>query len=498
MQQFVQSLSYFGDLNLWVFMLAGIIIGLVLGIIPGVGGMLGAALLLPFVFFMAPETGLPLLLAMASVAFTGGSITAILLNIPGTGPNAATMLDGFPMAQKGQAGRAIGAALASSGFGGMLSGILALAMVPVILPMVMAVRIADMVFVILMGLSFIAVLGAGSPVKGAISGGLGLLIAFIGFQAGTGVSRFTFTSLYLYDGIPLIPVVLGLFALPEMVALAMKGGTVSGVQKLAGGMGEVLEGVKDVFRHWGIFLRSSIIGYIAGIIPGVGAEVATWVCYGQAKQTSKNPEKFGTGVVEGVIAPESGNNAKEGGALLTTLAIGIPGSAVMAIIIGAMLMLGLTPGPEMLTSHLDISFNLLLVIIIANIIAALICILAAPQLARIATIPGPYLVPIVMVFIFIGAFAYRGYALDLVVLLATGALGLAMKRYGFSRPALFLGYILGYLFELYFFMAIDLSGPFFFMRPISLTLIAIIIALFLYNPIRRRFGRRSDKELAAQ
>ncbi len=491
LEAYIQGLQYFLQVDFWIFLLAGVVIGLVLGLIPGLSGLLGVALLLPFVFFMKPEQGLTLLLAVSTVQFTGGSITAILLNVPGTGPNAATLLDGFPMAQRGEAGRALGAALTSSALGGMFSAILALALVPLVLPMVMAIYTADMVFIILMGLSFIAVLGRGSPMKGLISGGLGLMIAFIGYQAGTGESRFTFDSLYLYDGIPLIPLTLGLFALPEMVSLAMRGGSIAKAEIAIRGMRDVWEGMIDVFRHWGVWLRGTTIGYIIGVIPGVGAEVATWVSYGQAKQTSKHPESFGTGDVEGVIAPESANNAKEAGSLLTTLAIGIPGSSVMALLIGAMLMLGITPGPEMLRTHLDLSFALLFVIVAANLIAAVVCILLAPNLAKIAIIPGAFLVPVVLVFVFLGAFAYRGYFNDLIVLLIFGVLGLAMRRFGYSRPALFLAYILGYLFELYFFMALGVGGPLFFLRPISLTLIFIIVALFSFGSIRRLFGRWS-------
>ena len=495
LESFVQALQNFGNLGFLLYIGGGVIIGLVFGIIPGIGGMLAVALLLPFIFVMTPEQGLPLLLAISAVQFTGGSITAILLNIPGTGPNAATLIDGFPMTQKGQGGRAMGAALASSGMGGVASGFLALIMVPLIIPMIMAVRTGDMVFIILMGLSFIGVLGGRSVVKGLISGGLGLIIAFIGFQALTGVSRFTFGSLFLYDGLGLIPVAMGLFALPEMIALAIKGGTIAKVRVDIQGIRNVWEGVRDVFRHFGVWLRATIVGYIIGVIPGVGSEVATFIAYGQAKQTSRNPGKFGTGVVEGVIAPESANNGKEGGALLTTLALGIPGSALMALIIGALLMLGLTPGPQMMTEHLSLSLSLLLVIIAANLAGAVICFVLAPQLAKIAFVPSAILVPLVTVLIFVGAFAWAEYFNDIIVTIIFGMLGLAMRKFGYSRPALYLGYVLGFLFEKYFFIALAMSGPLFFVRPISLTLIFIMVGLFSLNSIRRRVERRrKDKK----
>ncbi len=487
-EAFVQALQNFGDLWFLLPMIAGVIIGLIFGIIPGIGGLVAMALFLPFIFGMAPEQALPLMVAISAVAYTGGSITAILLNIPGTGPNAATLIDGFPMTQKGEAGRALGAALGSSGAGGVVTVFIALAMVPLIIPMVMAITSADMVFIVLLGLAFIAVLGRASMVKGLISGGLGLMISFIGIPAMIGIPRFTFGSIYLYDGIGLVPLALGIFALPEMIALAVKGGTIARTEVVIKGMGDVLEGVKDVFRHWMLWLRSSVIGYIIGIIPGVGGEAAIFVAYGQAKQTSKHPERFGTGCVEGVIAPESANNAKEAGALLTTLALGIPGSATMALLLGAFLMVGLIPGPEMMTTHLGLSLSLLLVIVVANIIAAGICLLAAPHLAKVAIIPARILVPLVTVIALVGTFAYQEMFNDLIIALIFTAVGLAMRRFGYSRPALFLGFILGYLFEKYLFIALGTAGPLFFLRPISLTLIAIIIGVLALGPIRNLFG----------
>ncbi len=489
LEAFFQSFQYFADWQFLLSMMAGVVVGLVFGIIPGIGGLVAVALILPFVFLMTPEQALPLIVAIGTVGFTGGSITAILLNIPGMEPNAATLIDGFPMTQKGQAGRALGAALGSSGAGGIVSVFFALAMVPLVLPIVFAIRSADMVFMILMGISFIAVLSRGSPLKGLISGALGLLISFVGFQIVTGLSRFTFGSAYLYDGFALVPVCLGLFALPEMIALAMRGGTIAQAGVEIKGMQEVLEGVKDVFRHWGLWLRSSIIGYIVGVIPGIGSAVATFVAYGQAKQTSKHPERFGTGIVEGVIAPESANNAKEAGSILTTLALGIPGSSAMVLLLGALLMLGITPGPAMMKEHLDLSFSLLLLIIVANLIGSGICLLAAPRLAKIAIIPGNVLAPLVLVITFVGAFAYRGYFNDVIVTLIFGVVGLAMRKFGYNRPALFLGYILGLLFERYFFIALGVGGPLFFMRPISLILIVITIALLSFSPVRSMFNR---------
>ncbi|MBI4186097.1 MAG: tripartite tricarboxylate transporter permease [Chloroflexi bacterium] len=471
-------------------MFAGSIVGLIIGVLPGIGMVLGMALFLPFVFVMRPEDALTFLVALGSTAVTAGSITAILLNIPGEAASIATLMDGYPMSQKGQAGRALGAALTSSVMGGVFSGLLALGMVFLILPMILAITSADMVFLILLGLAFIGVLGTGSTLKGLISGGLGLMIGFMGVQLISAVPRFTFGSIYLYEGIGMIPLAMGLYAIPEMIELASKGGNIAKAEVVIKGMREVLEGIKDVFRHWLLWLRSTMVGYIVGVIPGIGIGVAPFVAYGQAKRASKHPERFGTGIVEGVIAPESSNNAVQGGALLTTLALGIPGSASMAILLGAFLMLGLIPGPKMMIDHLDLSLTLLLVVIFGNVIGALICLLAAPYLAKVALVSVRILVPSILVIILVSTFVQEQRFSDVIIALVFTGLGLAMNKYGYSRAALFLGYILGPLFEKYLFVALQISGPLFFVRPISLTLILILLVLFTYRPMGSLLQRR--------
>lgn len=485
---FVQALQGFLHPGIWWYMFLGTAMGLIFGVIPGLTGIIAMSLLLPFVFRMTPDQALPVFVAIGATAYTGGSITAVLLNVPGTSANAATLLDGFPMTQKGQGARALGAALGASGMGGIISVIFALVMVPIVLPLIYAIHSAEMVLLILMGISFIAVVSKGSMLKGLIAGAIGIVISLVGLHVISGTLRFAFGTVYLTEGLPLIPIVLGLFAVPEMIFLATGGGTLAQTRDVTLSARGVIEGVKDVFRHWGLWLRSSIIGYIVGVIPGVGAGTAIWVAYGQAKQTSKHPEKFGTGIVEGVIAPESSNNAKEGGALLTTLALGIPGSADMVVFLGALITLGIRPGPDMLTTYLPLSMSLLQVLFITSLLGAAICLVAAPYMARIATIPARILVPIVAVVIFIGTFANEGRIQDLITLLIFSVIGLAMVKYDFSRPALVLGFVLGNLFEKYLSLALNTDGPLFFTRPISLVIIFIIIGLFLYDPIRKRLG----------
>lgn len=462
----------------------GCISGLIVGIIPAIGGIVGITILLAFIYGVPPDIGMSLLIAFGSVTYTGGSITAILLSIPGTPVNACTLIDGFPMTQKGEGGRALGAALTSSGLGGILAGFLALLSIPLVAPLVMNITTAELFLMVLLGLSFLAVLGRGSMMKSLISGAMGVLIALIGFQATTGTPRFTFDSLYLYDGLDIVPVLLGLFALSELIEAYLKGASTISESMHIIGMGQIWEGVRDVYRHFWLWLRSTVIGYLIGIIPGVGGETAIWVVYGMAKQASKDRDKFGTGCVEGVIAPEAANNAKESGALLTSVILGIPGAAIMAVILAGLLLVGLTPGPKMVTEHLDLTLTLIMIIIASNLLGCILCLFAAPWLVKIARIPLSILLPLVWVLVLTGAYVREESLWNFAVLIIFGILGFLMKRFDYSRPALALGFVLGTLAELYLIHAIYLHGAFFFLRPASLIIIAIIVLVPLTPYIR--------------
>lgn len=478
--------------------LAGMIVGIVIGILPAIGGMVGCSLFLPFLWKMDPLIAMGFLIALQASTSQGGCITAILINIPGTNPNAATLLDGFPMNQNGEGGRAIGAALMSSIWGGVLPVFLALAMIPVIVPIVLAFRAPELFTLVLLGLSFLSLLSGDSPRKGLISGGLGLLFSLVGFQGLTGTHRFTFGSLFLYNGLELVAIPLGLFGLAEMVDMLTKGQETiapEAVKNRSQGMSfrDVYKGTKDVYRHKLLWLRSAIIGYIVGMVPGIGAEVAVFVAYAQAKQMSKNPEKFGHGCVEGVIAPESASNAKEAGSLLTTMAFGIPGGALMAILMAGFLLVGVTPGPQMMGENLPLALTLLLGIALANLLSGLICLGAAPYLGRVSFVHIDFLFPVVLVLIMTGAFVVANSMLNIITVIVFGLLGLCMKRFGYSRPALLLGFVLGEQFEFYFFRSWKLFGPTFFMTPISLVMLVIIVVLFCYPYLRKALPRISRR-----
>jgi putative tricarboxylic transport membrane protein len=473
----------------------GTVFGIVIGVIPAIGGMVACALFLPFVYQLPPDLALSFLVALISVVYTGGSITSILLGVPGTAPNAATIIDGFPMAQKGEAGRAVGAAVVSSMFGGIASVFFALGMIPLVRPIVLTFRAPEMFMVVLLGLSFLAIISAGSAIKGMISGLLGILFALIGFQGLTGVYRFTFGSIFLSDGIDVIAVALGLFALAEMFDMIVSGKTAIAKRESKVGMQQIFQGVKDVYNYKWLWLRSSLIGYIIGVIPGVGGDAAMFIAYGHAKHTSKNSDKFGTGCVEGVIGPESANNAKEAGALLTTMFFGIPGSAVMAILLGGFLLVGVTPGPVMIKDNLPLVFTLLIGIAVANGIAGIICLLVSPQLIRVSSIHIDYLFVVVPVLVFIGAFVTEVDVLNFVVAIFFGILGFLMKKFGYSRAALVLGFVLGEMFEFYLARSLKIFGLTFFLTPACLVMIAIIIGVFSYPWLKEIIGRRFQKEI---
>jgi len=475
-------------------MFAGIISGVLIGVIPGLGGAVVLAIFLAFVFLLEPEQALPFMVAVHTVAFTGGAITTILLAVPGTSSNAATLLDGYPMAQRGEAGRALGLALTASGMGAFYSSIFALIMVVPVLPIVMAIASPEMVFLVLLGISLIATLSRGSTIKGIISGFLGILISLIGYHLVTGVERFTFGNIYLRDGIPVVPLFIGLFALPEMFALAATGGTIAkGQVRKIKGIKEMMGGVKEVFTHLKLNVFCSFIGYVVGVIPGVGGLVASWVSYGQAKQTSKKSDQYGTGIPEGIIAPESANNSSAGGSVLTTLALGIPGSEGNVLILGAFLLLGIIPGPEMLTTRLPLSLSLLIVVGVSGLIAAGICLLAAPYLAKIVTVPGHILVPLVIALVTAGVFVSHELFFDIIVLFVFGVIGWLMRQFGYNRPAFVLGFVLGSLFEKFLFLSISAWGPLFFVRPISLVIIVITIVIMSFAPVTKRMSRAGVK-----
>jgi len=482
-------LGIFLSPHMMMLMTVGVSVGLFFGIMPGLGGKLGVIFLIPFVFGMDPIPGAVFLLAMHSVVHTSGAIPSILFGIPGTGPDAATIVDGYPMAQKGEAGRALGATLCASGIGGVIGALFLSLLMPFVGPIVLAFSPAEFFLLAVLGITFIAALSGDSLLKGLIVGLFGLIIATVGLDPNSGESRYTYGQLFLWDGIDPVTAVIAIFAIPEMIALAARGNLADDDD--AGGfrytMRDVWEGCLDVFRHWGLTLRTSIIGAVIGLIPGLGGDVASWLCYGHAVQSSKSPERFGKGAVEGVIAPETANKSKEGGALLPPLYFGIPGSSGMAILLGAFVMLGIQPGPRLATDQVDLVWALIWTLAIANILAVLLLLAMAPWLSRIASLRTGLLVPFIIVLSLLGCYLGAGAWQNFVLVLGLGALGWLFKKYDWPRPPFVIGIVLGPIAEDSFHKSMALWGPGFLLRPLSLVLLSIIVVtIALYIARTRR------------
>jgi TctA family transporter len=477
------------------YMCVGVLFGLFMGFTPGIGGPVTLALVLPFVFGLDGVSAVAFLLGAHSVVVTGGSVSAILFGVPGAGPNAATLLDGYPLSQKGQAGRAIGAALTASALGGLLGAVALACLIPVLRPMVLAFGPPEFFMLSILGLLFLATLSGKEPTKGLLAGLLGLMLSLIGEELLMGTRRYSFGVVYLWEGVKLVPSVIGLFAIAEMVDLVVRGGSISKQDQGSSAMGPWV-GMMDVFRNWGLFLRSSILGVVIGIIPGLGGDVACFLAYGQAAQTRrKGEEEYGQGNIGGVIAPEAANNAKEGGALVPTIAFGIPGSSSMAILLGALLIVGITPGAELLNEKLDVTFAMVWVLVIANILGASIMMLLARRLAKITLLDGALLAPVVVVICFVGAYMTTNSIGDIVVAIVLGIIGYEMKRLNYPRAALLLGLVLGRIVEQNLFLSLRIFGGGFVLRPITLGLIVLAVAVLVWSFLKPWLQRRAQLQV---
>jgi putative tricarboxylic transport membrane protein len=471
-----------------LILFGGVLIGLAIGCIPGLGGVVGLAVLIPFTYNMDSFSAFALLLGMAAVTTSSDLIPAVLFGVPGTVGAAATVIDGHAMARKGEAGRAFGAGFASSLAGGIVGAILLAAAVPVLKPVMLAIGAPELLAFSVFGLSMVATLSGRAPLKGLTVAGIGLMLSMVGAGTQTGIPRWTFNWLYLFDGLPLVPVTLGLFALPELADLAVARRSITGKPPERIKLASQWQGLRDVMENWWLVLRCSALGVALGVIPGIGSAVIDWIVYGYAQRTERNPESFGTGDVRGVIAPESSNNAKEGGHLVPTIAFGVPAGTSMTLLLGAFLMHGLVPGPDMLTKHLDVTYSIIWSLTLAHVIGAVICVFGSSTLARLAYLRHQILLPLILPVIFIAAFEGSRDFGDLFSLLFFGLCGWIMKRMGWPRPPLVLGLVIGKIFERYLFISTELYGARWMMRPIVLVL-AVIIVWALYRPMKKIFAQ---------
>ena len=484
------------------YLVLGVLMGLCIGVFPGLGGIAGLSLLLPFMFGMEPVLGLALMIGMVAVVPTSDTFASVLMGIPGSSASQATVLDGFPMAKKGQAARALSAAFASSLFGGLVGATFLTVFILIARPIVLEFRTPELLMITIFGLSMVGILAGRVAIKGIVAAGLGMLIGTIGEGASSGDLRMSsYDFPYLTDGLKLVIVGLGIFAIPEIISLLRQDRAISQEPQLGGGW---LLGVKDWFTNIWLSVRCSIIGVVVGVIPGLGGSVVDWIAYGHAVQTTPDKSKFGKGEVRGVIGPESSNNAKEGGGLVPTLLFGIPGSGSMAIFIGAIALLGsgqIEVGPSMLKNNLDITYAIVWLLALANVVGTVICIAASGGIAKLTTIRFVLLAPFLFMIISFAAFQSGQNLMDLVALFTIGFLGILMRRFDWSRPAFLIGFVLSNPAETYANQAVQIASSRFrksFGEGIDYIFSPIVIILVLITVISVVLGLRQAKHIMAE
>ncbi len=481
-----------------VFLAAGVLLGLTFGVIPGLGGTTALALIIPVTYTLDPLDAMYLAGGVMGATSFGGSISAILLNTPGTAPNAATMFDGYPLARQGKAGLAIGAAATASALGGLIGLFTLLLFIPIAREVVLSFGSSEFFLLTVLGLAAIAVSVRGKLLRGLVAACVGLLLAYIGANQFTGDTRFTGGVDYLWDGIPLVPALTGLFAISQMIELALKGGSVAdeserGEQrkmKIAG----VGAGVLSVFKHWSVLLRGSLIGTVIGAVPGLGGTVAAFLSYSSTAQTAKDRESFGTGNIKGVIAPESANNAKDGGSLIPTVAFGIPGSAETAVFLAILVLHGMEPGPAILLQHEREVYGLIVALTISAVGASVIGLLLSRILVLITRIEVNIVVPVVVTLSLTGVYVLEGRMADVLLTVVMGVLGYLMIRFDYPRLTLVIAFVLGETAERSFHQINLISDgnvvDYMFGRTVSIILIAAIVVTFLLPAMRSLMARR--------
>ena len=494
-----------GRMAAWQPMLAlfiGVVVGVLNGAMPG-GAVPSLVVLLGFAYGLDPLIALPLAVGMVATVATGDTLPAVLLGMPGSTSGQATILDGNPLARQGKAGVALSAAYFASLLGGIVGAIFLFATIPFARPVVNSFGASEFFVLGLVAIAVVGVVSSGALVRGLLAGVFGLLIASVGFDDATGVHRLTFGADYLWDGIHIVPVVIGLFALPEFFDLIVSDVPIA---RRAGGMGQAasasaqrIEGMRAVVRNWLLVFRSAGMGLFVGLLPGIGGSLAQWLSYASARQTVRGgTETFGTGDIRGVIAPESANNAVDGGQLVPTLFFGVPGSVGMALFLGLLVILGLQPGPQMLNEDLPLTLTIAFSLVLANVFATGIALWFTPLLTRIAFVRPNVLVPLVLAVMTIAAFQANRAIYDLLIMLAFGGLGYFMKTYGWPRPPIIIAIILGSIIERNYGLATGQYGWGIFTRIPVIIIVLIAVGTGLYTVWIQRSVTRNRAQQEAE
>jgi putative tricarboxylic transport membrane protein len=458
----------------------GVFFGLFIGASPGLTISLGMVLLLPLTFTLPPVTSFCLLLGLYAAGMTGGSISAILLNIPGTPSASATAIDGYEMAKKGRAGQAIGTAVISSFFGGMFSLVCLVLIAPTIAKFALRFGAPELFALVLLGLTLICSFGQKSVIKGLISGVIGLIFMTVGLDAMIGIPRFTFGYVELQAGVSFLPALIGLFAIPQILE-----GIIIGVQvipKYEAKISGLLPRFKDITRLFKTMVLGASVGTGIGAIPGAGGPIAVFLSYDYAKRFSKNRELFGTGLSEGVAAPESANNGVAGGAMIPMLTLGIPGDPITAILLGALMIQGLTPGPLLFQANAQFVYSVFWAFLVANFMTLFLTLSTVKIWVRLLQVPARILLPIIAILCIVGSYALHNTFFDTGIMLFFGLLGYFMRKYEFPVVPMLLAIILGPALEEHLRMSLIISqgDPSIFIKhPISLVFIIIALITFI-------------------
>ncbi len=478
-----------------LYLLGGVFLGILVGILPGLGGIVGFSIMLPFLYGMDQTSALAMLIGMVAVIPTSDTFTSVLMGIPGSSASQATVLDGYPMSKKGEAARALGAAFSASLVGGLLGALILSIFIIFARDLILKLGSAELFILGIFGLSMVGVLSGKSLYKGFIAAAIGLLLGSVGSAPATGEFRMTMDSYYLYDGIKLVILGLGVYAVPEIISLLVENKKISKAEKLGGSF---VQGIKDMWISRWIVARCAPIGAMIGAIPGLGGSVVDWIAYGHVVQTSKDKSQFGKGDVRGVIAPESANNAKEGGGLVPTLLFGIPGSGSMAVFLGGLVILGIEPGPGMVNENLEVSYIIIWSLAIANVVGTGTCMLLSNKISKITTIPYGYVAPFMLMIIFFAALQATRSLEDLMLLIAIGALGTLFKYFDWPRPALLIGFVLAGTIETYYYQAVQFYSWEMMERPGVIILIIFMVASVLISVYFKNRDSKKEKELNIQ
>ncbi len=494
MENLLLGLQELADPQVLLFILIGGVVGLLAGAIPGLNDTNILTLFLSFVVFLDPFPAVILMTAVFIACQTAGSIPAILINIPGTPSTAASTLEGYQLTKRGLAGQALGCSFGSSLMGTALGGLMGLIFAPVLGHYALSFGPPEMFMLALFGMTAVASLTGSSVSRGLLAAILGLLVGTVGLDYFLGVTRCTFGVAELYGGVPQIPLLLGLFGVSELYSLIFKKSIGAGTTTDAPDVKSQFEGFRAAFRYKKAMLISAVIGFIIGVIPGTGATIASFTSYGMARSVSKEPDKFGSGHYEGLVATDTANNASVPGSIVPALTLGIPGSGTTVLFISAFLMHGMQPGPSFFSNYLPESNAIFITVILVGVLASVVGIFMAKYMVKIVSLPTYILGPIIAIFCLLGAYICRNKVNDLFIMMVFSILAIFLKKYNYSLPAFLLGVILGPIIEPNFFRALAISDndySIFFTRPICIVLWLMCAATLLMPKL---ISRRTAKK----